>query len=70
MTRDPSFAAWLKAVRQRHKLSQRELSKETGIPYRTIQEYEQGRCMPGTGRHFTLIAMYGTWSDVQKELIS
>ena len=68
MAKDQEFTEWLKAARVRHGLNQREMAEMTGIPVRTYQEYEQGRCLPGSNRMFTLVAMFGTWFDVEQNL--
>jgi DNA-binding transcriptional regulator YiaG len=43
-TTDP--AAFLTAVRERHKLSQREFAERLGLDVRTMQNWEQGRNRP------------------------
>ncbi len=68
MAEDQEFAEWLKAARRKAKISQREMSEVSGIPLRTIQEYEQGRCVPSMSRGFTLVAMFGTWFEVERIL--
>ena len=37
------FATYLKKIRQHSGLSQSDLALQTGIPLKTIQQYEQGR---------------------------
>lgn len=68
MAKDQDFPEWLKAARVKAGLNQRELAEATGIPLRTIQEYEQGRCFPSMDRGFTLLATLGTWDEVKAEL--
>ena len=68
MAQDQEFAEWLKAARAKAGYTQLELSEVSGIPIRTIQEYEQGRCIPSMERGFTLLAMLGTWFEVKAEL--
>jgi transcriptional regulator with XRE-family HTH domain len=70
MAEDQDFAEWLKAARRRAQLSQRELSEVSGIPIRTIQEYEQGRCEPGLSRGLTLVAMLGDWFDSSERILT
>jgi len=68
MAEDQEFAEWLKAARRKAKMSQRELSEVSGVPLRTLQDYEQGRCSPSFTRGFTLVAMLGTWFEVKREM--
>lgn len=45
----------LKTHRIAARITQRELSKRTGIPLGTIQGYEQGRLLPTTVNAFRLV---------------
>ena len=45
----------LKSARRRANLTQREVGAKSGIPIRMLQEYEQGRCFPGTDRLLKLM---------------
>ena len=69
MAEDQEFAEWLKAARLKQGISQREMAEAAGIPVRTLQEYEQGRCLPGSTRMFTLVAMFGTWFETERILV-
>lgn len=52
-----------KAYRIMANITQRNLGKDLGIPTRMIQEYEQGRCMPGPDRLIMLVNRLGIPMD-------
>jgi transcriptional regulator with XRE-family HTH domain len=49
----------LKAARIKAQLTQRDVSKITGIPLGTLKEYEQGRYLPSVARELQLMDLLG-----------
>lgn len=53
------FGLRLSRGRRAAGLSQEELSDKTGVPLRTLQEYEQNRCRPNADRAWLLLSAVG-----------
>lgn len=49
----------LKDLRENKRLTQREVSKLTGIPYNTYRRYEYGEREPSFGAIISLARLYG-----------
>lgn len=58
-----SFVSKLRHARERTGFTQREVSKETGIPHSTIANYETGRTQPDIENLGILIDFYGISAD-------
>lgn len=54
-----TFASRLKKARENTGFTQREITKETGIPQSTIANYETGRTQPDIENLGILIDFYG-----------
>jgi len=61
---DQDIGELIRKARHQEGVSQAVLSGRTGIPPRTLQEYEQGRCRPSAARLMVILQALGQLEKV------